>query len=120
MPGNPTQSRAGDLKPVEGFSNSILVCVDCHEEFVFTASAQKYFADRDFHDPPKRCKSCYGEFRKKTDEPDQEKPDDAEAAAQPAARQESSIVPETSAGPTTQEEKPQDNRDSQAEESSAA
>jgi len=49
----------------EGFTNSILVCVDCDEEFVFTASAQKYFADRGFHDPPKRCKSCYTEFRKR-------------------------------------------------------
>jgi hypothetical protein len=50
--------------PEEVFSNSILVCVDCNEEFVFTASAQKYFADRGFVDPPKRCKSCYNEFRR--------------------------------------------------------
>jgi hypothetical protein len=53
--------------PEEVFSNSILVCVDCGEEFVFTASAQKYFADRGFIDPPKRCKSCYTTFRQ-TDE----------------------------------------------------
>lgn len=54
--------------PEEGFSNSILVCVDCGEEFVFTASAQKYFADRGFIDPPKRCKSCYNDFRKSEEE----------------------------------------------------
>ena len=48
---------------VEGFTNSILICVDCGEEFVFTASAQKYFAERGFTDPPKRCKSCYMEFK---------------------------------------------------------
>jgi hypothetical protein len=46
-----------------GFTNSILVCVDCKEEFVFTASAQKYFADRGFVDPPKRCRTCYGVFK---------------------------------------------------------
>jgi hypothetical protein len=57
--------------PEEDFANSILVCVDCGEEFVFTASAQKYFSDRGFVDPPKRCKSCYNDFRR-TDEADVE------------------------------------------------
>lgn len=50
-------------EPESGFTNSILVCVDCQEEFVFTASAQKYFAERGFLDPPKRCKACYTEFK---------------------------------------------------------
>lgn len=45
------------------FSNSILICVDCGEEFVFTASAQQYFAERGFMEPPKRCKFCYNEYR---------------------------------------------------------
>ena len=45
------------------FSNSILICVDCGEEFVFTASAQQYFAERGFLEPPKRCKFCYNEYR---------------------------------------------------------
>jgi hypothetical protein len=49
--------------PQSGFSNSILICVDCGEEFVFTASAQQYFAERGFTEPPKRCKSCYNEYR---------------------------------------------------------
>ena len=46
------------------FSNSILICVDCTEEFVFTASAQQYFAERGFTEPPKRCKACYNDYRK--------------------------------------------------------
>jgi hypothetical protein len=50
-------------KPLSGFTNSILVCVDCQEEFVFTASAQKYFAERGFVDPPKRCRACYNAFK---------------------------------------------------------
>ena len=62
--------------PEEGFSNSILVCVDCGEEFVFTASAQKYFADRGFVDPPKRCKSCYTTFRQTGEaDVDEQEPD---------------------------------------------
>ncbi|MBI2033965.1 MAG: zinc-ribbon domain containing protein [Candidatus Liptonbacteria bacterium] len=47
------------------FKNQILICVDCQEEFVFTAQAQKYFAGRGFLVPPKRCKSCYNEQRNK-------------------------------------------------------
>lgn len=49
--------------PQSGFANSILVCVDCQEEFVFTASAQKYFAERGFLEPPKRCRACYTLFK---------------------------------------------------------
>lgn len=49
---------AGNL-PLSGFKDTILICVDCHEEFVFTASAQQYFAERGFTEPPKRCKACY-------------------------------------------------------------
>ncbi len=37
----------------------ILICVDCGEEFVFTASAQQYFADRGITGDPKRCRNCY-------------------------------------------------------------
>lgn len=51
--------------PEGGFTDTILICVDCQEEFVFTASAQQYFAERGFTEPPKRCKSCYNDFRKR-------------------------------------------------------
>lgn len=37
----------------------ILICKDCHEEFVFTAAAQAYFADLGSPEDPKRCKSCH-------------------------------------------------------------
>ncbi len=61
-----------------GFKDTILICVQCHEEFVFTASAQQYFAERGFHEPPKRCKACYTEFKHngRTDaEPPRQGPD---------------------------------------------
>jgi hypothetical protein len=60
--------------PQAGFTNSILVCVDCEEEFVFTASAQKYFAERGFLDPPKRCKACYTTFKNGGGDGSQEPP----------------------------------------------
>ena len=50
--------------PQGEFTDAILICVDCEEEFVFTASAQQYFAERGFTEPPKRCKACYTDFRK--------------------------------------------------------
>jgi hypothetical protein len=48
----------------EKFIDRILICTDCKEEFVFTASAQDYFAGRGFMDDPRRCKSCYLELKK--------------------------------------------------------
>jgi CxxC-x17-CxxC domain-containing protein len=34
-----------------------LTCVDCHQEFAFTASEQQFYADRQFSEP-RRCPSC--------------------------------------------------------------
>ncbi len=39
------------------FVDRILTCVDCDEEFPFSAREQAFFAEKDFQ-PPKRCKSC--------------------------------------------------------------
>ncbi len=51
-----------DEQPI--FTDKILICIECKEEFAFTASAQKYFAERGFLDDPRRCKSCYLELKK--------------------------------------------------------
>lgn len=34
-----------------------LECIDCGEEFIFTAGEQEFFEEKGFDDP-KRCKSC--------------------------------------------------------------
>lgn len=34
-----------------------LTCVDCQQEFAFTASEQQFYADRQFSEP-RRCPSC--------------------------------------------------------------
>jgi CxxC-x17-CxxC domain-containing protein len=35
-----------------------IVCVDCHQPFVWTAGEQRFYAERGFTSPPKRCKEC--------------------------------------------------------------
>jgi len=40
------------------FVDRILMCSDCHGEFVFTAGEQLFFHDKQFKNDPKRCKPC--------------------------------------------------------------
>ena len=41
------------------YVSKILICTVCGEEFVFTADAQQYLAEKGFMNDPKRCKSCH-------------------------------------------------------------
>ena len=47
-----------------GFQTKVLICADCHEEFVFTVAAQEYFAEKGYTEDPKLCKSCYMQRKK--------------------------------------------------------
>jgi CxxC-x17-CxxC domain-containing protein len=38
-------------------NDKTLVCADCSQEFVFTASEQQFYTDRGFSEP-RRCASC--------------------------------------------------------------
>ena len=40
------------------FTDKTLKCVDCTEEFVFSAGEQKFFNEKRFQHEPKRCKRC--------------------------------------------------------------
>ncbi len=40
------------------FVDRVLTCMDCGEEFIFTAGEQLFFFDRQFKNDPKRCKPC--------------------------------------------------------------
>ncbi len=40
------------------FVDRILICSDCHGEFIFTAGEQLFFYDKQFKNDPKRCKPC--------------------------------------------------------------
>jgi len=35
-----------------------LTCVDCGEEFTWSAGEQEFFHEKGFTNPPKRCKQC--------------------------------------------------------------
>ena len=39
------------------YTDKILVCADCNQQFVFTASEQDFYAQRGFSEP-KRCGPC--------------------------------------------------------------
>jgi CxxC-x17-CxxC domain-containing protein len=49
---------------LDEFIDRILTCIDCGEEFVFTAGEQLFFADKGLKNEPKRCRMCKA---KKTD-----------------------------------------------------
>ena len=40
------------------YADRTLRCVDCSQEFVFTAGEQLFFADKGLRNEPKRCKPC--------------------------------------------------------------
>jgi CxxC-x17-CxxC domain-containing protein len=40
------------------FQDKALTCVECGNEFAFTANEQAFYADRGFTNEPKRCPNC--------------------------------------------------------------
>ena len=38
--------------------DKILTCVECNNEFTFTASEQEFYAEKGFTNEPKRCPDC--------------------------------------------------------------
>lgn len=40
------------------FQDKTIKCVDCGQEFTFTAGEQEFYASKGFTNEPKRCKTC--------------------------------------------------------------
>ena len=40
------------------YDDKTLVCKDCGQNFVFTASEQEFYAEKGFTNEPQRCKDC--------------------------------------------------------------
>ena len=40
------------------FQDKSLTCVDCGVDFIWTSGEQLFFADKQFKNEPKRCKTC--------------------------------------------------------------
>lgn len=55
-PENPQNSAAPD-DPGE-LQDTNIRCIDCGQEFVWTAGEQLFFRDKNLKNPPKRCKGC--------------------------------------------------------------
>jgi CxxC-x17-CxxC domain-containing protein len=43
---------------VNEFEDLSIPCIDCAQEFVWTAGEQSFFRDKQLQNPPKRCKEC--------------------------------------------------------------
>jgi CxxC-x17-CxxC domain-containing protein len=42
------------------FSDKVLKCIDCGQDFVFTVGEQLFFHHKQFKNAPTRCKACKG------------------------------------------------------------
>ena len=47
------------------YEDKVLTCQDCGKEFVWTAKEQKFYAEKGFKYPPKRCPECRKKNREK-------------------------------------------------------
>lgn len=43
---------------ISEFSDMPIHCIDCAQEFTWTAGEQSFFRDKQLQNPPKRCKEC--------------------------------------------------------------
>ncbi len=41
-----------------GFTDKKVVCADCNNEFIFSATEQEFYATKGFTNEPKRCPDC--------------------------------------------------------------
>ena len=54
--GRPQETK---MPPLE-FIDRMLTCVDCRNEFVFSAGEQEFFSEKGFSNIPRRCPACRG------------------------------------------------------------
>jgi CxxC-x17-CxxC domain-containing protein len=40
------------------YRDKTLVCIECHQSFIWTAGEQLFYADKNFKNEPKRCREC--------------------------------------------------------------
>jgi len=49
------------------FDDSSIECIDCREQFIWTAGEQAFYRSKGLTNPPKRCKPCKKEKNKRLD-----------------------------------------------------
>lgn len=55
------------------YKDKTIECVDCGNEFAFTARDQEFYAEKGFTNEPKRCRDCRN--KKKADRQGNRRPD---------------------------------------------
>lgn len=50
---------------MEEFTDETIKCVDCGNEFVFSAGEQAFYKEKGFQNKPKRCKECRNKRKEK-------------------------------------------------------
>lgn len=46
------------IESASEFEDASIRCIDCSQEFIWTAGEQTFFRDKQLQNPPKRCKDC--------------------------------------------------------------
>src|SRR2546426_6168308 len=59
----PTWDRSQEVRTTPMFTNRLLVCRDCQQEFVFTAGEQEFYESRGLTNAPSRCPACRAEHK---------------------------------------------------------
>ena len=52
------QTEPIQTEPVSDYTDRSISCVDCGEQFIWTAGEQVFFHDKGLKNEPKRCKPC--------------------------------------------------------------
>ena len=42
----------------DGLADTSIACIDCSDQFIWTAGEQAFFLEKNLLNPPKRCKEC--------------------------------------------------------------
>ena len=56
--GESTQAGVSKAEAGLELDDKAIVCIDCAQEFVWSAGEQAFFRDKNLENPPKRCKPC--------------------------------------------------------------
>ncbi len=53
-----SEAKIAYADPHSEFEDSLIRCIDCSQDFIWTAGEQIFFRDKQLQNPPKRCKDC--------------------------------------------------------------
>jgi CxxC-x17-CxxC domain-containing protein len=52
------EKKNGKISDADEFTDTLIPCIDCEAEFIWTAGEQAFYRQKELQNPPKRCKSC--------------------------------------------------------------